>query len=335
MKRILITGASGFIGSFLVEEALSRGMETWAAVRPSSKRKYLQDERIHFIEPDYHYPDRLRTQLAAVKAASGKFDYVVHCAGTTKCADDRQFDKVNFGQTKLLADTLRELDMVPRQFVFISTLSVFGPVHEQDGAPIADSDTPAPNTAYGRSKLKAERYLQSLADFPYLIFRPTGVYGPRETDYFLMAKSIRSHIDFAAGFRRQNLTFVYVKDVVQAVFRGIEKGVTHKAYFLSDGETHTSRAFSRLIQKELGVRFVLPLTCPLWVLWLVSQATGFVAALQKKASTLNPDKYKIMKQRNWRCDIGPAMNELGYRPEYNLERGVRETIAWYKEQHWL
>lgn len=88
-----------------------------------------------------------------------------------------------------------------------------------------------PNTAYGLSKLKAERYLQGMSDFPYVIYRPTGVYGPREKDYFLMAKSIRRHTDFSVGFRRQDLTFVYVKDIVQAVFLGIEKQISRRTYF--------------------------------------------------------------------------------------------------------
>ena len=228
---ILITGASGFIGSFLVEEALRRGFDTWAGIRASSSRAYLQDPRIRFAELDFAHPDALRRQLARY----GRFDYIVHCAGVTKCIDPADFDRVNHMQTCDFVDALRELELVPRQFIFISTLSVFGPVHEQDYRPILDTDTPQPNTAYGRSKLKTEQYLQSLPDFPYVIFRPTGVYGPRERDYYVMAQSIARHVDVAAGFRRQDLTFVYVADVVQAVFLAIGRGVCRRAYFLSDG----------------------------------------------------------------------------------------------------
>ena len=212
---ILITGASGFIGSFLVEEALRRGFDTWAGIRASSSRAYLQDPRIRFAELDFAHPDALRRQLARY----GRFDYIVHCAGVTKCIDPADFDRVNHMQTCDFVDALRELELVPRQFIFISTLSVFGPVHEQDYRPILDTDTPQPNTAYGRSKLKTEQYLQSLPDFPYVIFRPTGVYGPRERDYYVMAQSIARHVDVAAGFRRQDLTFVYVADVVQVPAR--------------------------------------------------------------------------------------------------------------------
>lgn len=314
---------------------MKRGFDVWAGVRSSSSREYLRDRRIHFLELDFAHPDELRARLSGHKEAHGKFDYIVHCAGVTKCVDKNEFERVNYLQTRCFADTLRELGMVPGQFIFISTLSVFGPVRERTYDPIMESDTPSPNTAYGLSKLKTELYLQSIPEFPYVIFRPTGVYGPREKDYYLMAKSIRQHTDFSVGFRRQDLTFVYVKDIVQAVFLGIEKQVSRRAYFLSDGKVYSSRAFSDLIRKELGNPFVIRLRCPLIVLKVVSLLAEFWAKRQNKTSTLNSDKYRIMKQRNWQCDITPAVRELGFSPGYDLERGVKETIAWYKDKGWL
>ena len=335
MASILITGASGFIGSFLVEEAVSRGMQTWAGMRASSSRKYLKDNRINFLELNFASTEQLEQALTKHRDEHGAFDYVVHCAGATKCLDKADFDRVNYEQTCRFVDTLRALQMQPRQFIFISTLSVYGPVHEDTYKPICEQDTPCPNTAYGISKLKAERYLQSLPDLPYVFFRPTGVYGPRERDYFLMAKSIKQHVDTQAGFKRQDLTFVYVKDVVQAVFLAIEKGVTRRAYFLSDGNIYLSRTFSDLLKRELGNPFVLRFTCPLWALKLISVLSETVCGWFGRTSTLNSDKYCIMKQRNWQCDITPAIDELGYHPQYDLERGVVETVAWYKKEGWL
>lgn len=335
MASILVTGASGFIGSFIVQEALKRKFAVWAGVRPSSSRKYLSERKIHFLELDFAHPNELRAQLSGHRGTYSKFDYIVHCAGVTKCADKNDFDRVNYLQTKYFVDTLQELNMVPRQFIYISTLSVFGPIREKDYTPIQENDTPAPDTAYGFSKLKAELYIQSQPGFPYVIFRPTGVYGPRETDYFLMVKSISQHLDFSVGYRRQDLTFVYVKDMVRAIFLGIEKEVSRRTYFLADGKVYKSRAFSDYIQKELGNPFVLHLKCPLIILNVLSLLAEFVAARLRKSSTLNSDKYKIMKQRNWQCDITPTVTELGYTPEYDLERGVEETIAWYKNEGWL
>ena len=335
MASILITGASGFIGSFIVEEALKRKFAVWAGIRSSSSKKYLRERKIHFLELDFAHPNELRAQLSGHKGTYNKFDYIVHCAGLTKCRDKKEFDLVNYLQTKYFVDTLRELNMVPKQFIYISTLSVFGPVHEKDYAPIKETDICAPNTAYGLSKLKAELYIQSIPGFPYVFYRPTGVYGPREMDYFLMAKSIRNHMDFSVGFKRQDLTFVYVKDIVQAIFLGIEKQISRRAYFLSDGKVYKISAFYDLIRKELGNPYVIRLRCPLIVLKVVSLLAEFVATRSGKSSTLNSDKYKIMKQRNWQCDITPVMKELGYVPEYDLEKGVKETIAWYKNEGWL
>jgi len=330
-----VTGASGFIGSFLVEGGLERGMQTWAGIRKTSSRKYLQDKRIRFAELNFGDKQKLKEQLAAHKQEHDGWDYIVHCAGVTKCLHKEDFDKGNFQATVNFVEALKELDMVPECFMYISSLSIFGPIHEEDYAPISERDEAQPNTAYGVSKLKSEKYLQSLTDFPYVIYRPTGVYGPRERDYFLMAQSVKQHVDFAAGFKRQDITFIYVKDLVQAVYLGAKPEALHRAYFVSDGEVYASSTFSDLIKKELGNPWLLRIKCPLCLLKLISIVAETVAGWMGKTSTLNRDKYNIMKQRNWRCDISPIVKELGFCPEYLLERGVQETIAWYKEEKWL
>ena len=330
--KILVTGASGFIGSFIVEEALRRDMEVWAAVRGSSSRQYLQDRRIHFIELNLDSQQQLEEQLRA-----HSFDYVVHAAGVTKCLDTADFFRINTEGTKHLVNAIRSLSMPIRRFVYVSSLSVFGAIREQQPyQDIQETDTPRPNTAYGRSKLEAEQWLDSLgSDFPYVVLRPTGVYGPRERDYFLMAKSIKQHSDFAVGYRRQDITFVYVMDVVQAVFLACEHGETGRKYFLSDGQVYQSATFSRLIRRELGSPWCLRITAPIWVLRIVTWVGDKIAHLTGHITALNNDKYHILRQRNWRCDITPARSELGYEPHYTLEEGVPLTIAWYRENGWL
>jgi UDP-glucose 4-epimerase len=335
MESILITGASGFLGSFIVEEALKRNYNVWAGMRATSNRRNLKQRKIHFFELDFAHPSELRAQLSGYKGTHSRFDYIVHCAGVTKSIRDKEFDYVNYLQTRYFVETLRELNMVPKQFIYISTLSVYGPIHERDGKQLSTRDLPQPNTLYGISKLKTELYLQSVPVFPYVIIRPTGIYGPREKDYFLMAKSIARHVDFAAGFRKQELTFVYVKDVARVPFLCIKAGVRQRSYLISDGEVHSSRDYSNLLRRELGNPWVIRFTCPIFLLKAISLVAGTLGKWRGKPTTLNPDKCKIMKQRNWRCDITPAVNELGYYPEYNLERGVHETVNWYKENEWL
>lgn len=332
---LLITGASGFIGSFIVEEGLRQGYDVWAAVRRSSSRAYLQDERIHFIELDLSADDTLRRQLEDHVREHGAWQYVVHAAGVTKCRHVEDFERVNTDGTVRLARLLIETKALAGRLVFISSLSICGALHEKDYAPLTEDDVPQPNTAYGRSKYAAELALKEMTDLDYVVLRPTGVYGPRERDYYLMAQSIAKHVDFAVGYRRQVITFIYVRDLVAAVFAALTRGQRGFAYFLSDGSEYSSRTFSLLLQKAMGVRHVLHITAPLWFLRLLCAVCGTWAGWRGKTTTLNADKYNIMKQRNWRCDISPARRDLGYEPHYSLEQGVSEAVAWYKKEKWL
>lgn len=337
MAKILITGASGFIGSFMVSRALHEGYEVWAAVRQNSSRRYLQDQQIHFIELNLGNEQLLKEQITAFHTEHGAWDFVIHAAGATKCRHKADFYRTNTEGTVHLAQTLRDTGALSPQgrFVFISSLSIYGAIHDHDYVPISEKDTPAPNTAYGHSKLRAEQALQHIPGLNFIILRPTGVYGPREKDYFLMAQSIRKHLDFAVGYRPQVLTFIYVEDLVEAAFLALEHGVCGKAYLLSDGFKYTSRSFSDLLQAELKVKHVLHIVAPLWFLRLISILAEGMAQLTGTISTLNSDKYNIMSQRNWQCDITPARKELGFNPQWPLERGVRAAIAWYRKAGWL
>lgn len=322
-EHILITGASGFIGSFLVEEALNRGMEVWAAVRKGSSMRYLRDERIHKVELDLSSVSQMQEALSALR-----IDYVVHAAGATKALRLEDFYKVNTQGTQNLVRALETSNPSLQRLIFISSLSVMGAVREQQPyTEIQDTDTPRPNTAYGKSKLAAEEWLKKECHLPFTILRPTGVYGPREKDYMLMADSIRKGLDTAVGYKRQDLTFVFVKDVVQAVFKSMKSPNTiGSAYFLSDGEVYSSRDFSDLIIGEMGKKHVLRITFPLWVLRLVCAVSDAWMHVSGKLSTLNNDHYNILKQRNWRCDITPAQRDFGYAPEWKLPEGVREML---------
>ena len=338
--KILITGASGFIGSFIVEEALRQGLETWAAVRKSSSKAFLQDERIHFIELNLSSEEALKEQLQG-----HAFDYVVHAAGVTKCLHKEDFRRINTEGTMNLVRAIMELKMPLKRFVYISSLSIMGAIREQQPyTEIQENDTAQPNTAYGKSKLEAEEWLSRLNKelgarneelLPYVILRPTGVYGPRERDYFMMFKSIKAHTDFAVGYQQQDITFVYVTDVVQAVFLALEKGKTGRRYFLSDGAVYQSSTFSNLIRKELDNPWWIRITAPIWLLRIITFCGEYFGRMTGKVTALNNDKYNIMRQRNWRCDITPAKEELGYEPKVQLEEGVKRSVKWYQENGWL
>lgn len=335
MKKILITGASGFIGSAIVNKALDLGMEVWAAVRHSSSKQYLQDKRINFIELDLSSAQQMTQALSKLR-----FDYVVHAAGLTKALRQADFFSVNTEGTKHLVEALKNSNQELQRFVYMSSLSVFGAIKEQmPYQPIKETDTPRPNTAYGKSKWEAEKFLDGLEeacyDLPYVILRPTGVYGPREHDYYMMAKSIKEHVDFAAGWKRQDITFVYVDDVVQAVFLALDHGKKGRKYFLSDGNVYQSSTFSNLIHQELGCPWWIRVKAPIALLHVICKVCDAWGHLTGRLTALNNDKYNILRQRNWRCDIRPAVDELGFKPQWDLARGVRETIKWYKANGWL
>jgi nucleoside-diphosphate-sugar epimerase len=315
--KILITGASGFIGSFLVEEALNRNLEVWAGIRRSSSKEYLQDPRISFIDLNYSDKEKLKHQISEHVSQYGKWDYIIHNAGITKSLDIRDFEKVNYLFTRRFIEALQESNAVPAKFILMSSLSAY----------------PNPESVYGQSKLKAEHFLESQVNFPYIILRPTGVYGPRDKDYLMMLKTVDAGWDVTAGFKPQKLTFIYVKDLVKAVFLALESPLSNKAYFVSDGNVYTCETYTQIVKTALGKKFTVKIRVPLFVLKTISVLAEGIAHLTKKPSTLNRDKYKIMKQRDWTCDIMPLRQELGFEADYDLERGIAECVEWYRGKY--
>ena len=334
-RNVLSTGAGGFRGSVIVERALEEEFNTWAGIRKTTSREFLTDERINFIDLPFYDKEKLQSAITQHIEKYGKWDIIIHNLGITKTNDINDFEKINYGFCRNFIEALIETDSVPEQFFVMSSLSSFGPGDEKNMTPITLCDEQTPNTAYGRSKLKTEQYLRSLDNFPYIILCPTGVYGPREKDYLLMFKTIKSGFDFSVGYKKQQITFIYVKDLVETIFRAIKLGKTRCRYIISEDRAYTSTEFRKLIQKELNKKVVLPVRVPLCFLKSVSYISEKISGITGKASTLNRDKYNIMKQRNWICDISAIKEDLDFIPKYSLEDGVKETTQWYKEKGWL
>ena len=332
MKKILITGASGFIGSSLVDEGLKRGYEMVAGIRSSSSRKYLSDERIKFIELDFTDEKKLEQQLSDFIKKHGKFDYVIHNAGITKAKKIQDYFTVNFQYTKNLADAFVKSNNVPGKFVYMSSLAAYGPGETQE--PIRHSDTPKPVTSYGKSKLESENYLRSLSGFPYIIIRPTAVYGPRDKDIFILIKMLNRNFEAYIGFGRQVLSFVHVKDLVRAIYLTIESPHKQKEYFVSDGSIYDSKMFNSTAKKYLKKK-TIAITIPTSVVKPIAFTVEKFAALFGAIATINRERLKEFEARNWSVDISPLQSDTGFKADYNLENGLKETIEWYKTNGWL
>lgn len=329
-KRVLVVGAGGFIGGFIAQEALNRGYETWVAVRETTSRRWLGDERLNFVVLDYDDEQSMAQSLSEALPEGQRWDYIVYNLGATKCVNFADFNRINYLYLRSFTEALRKTEKMPQRLLFMSSLSALGPGDEKNYEPLTNRTIPNPNTRYGVSKIKAETYLETCSDVPWTIFRPTGVYGPHEKDYLMMIKSIDSHWDFGVGFRRQMLTFIYVEDLVNAIFDAIDKPATlKKKYIISEPKAYTQKQFRNIVSKELGGKWVIPMKLPMWIVYAASVVAERIGTLKGKPSTLNRDKFRIMRQRNWNCDVTDAIRDFGFNPQYPLERGVHETVKAY------
>lgn len=329
MQRILITGASGFIGTHLVHVAQSLGYEVWVAIRPESNRRKLESQGVRLVEVDYsdehHLTEMLRAALPPTLGQEPMWHYVIHNAGITKTARTEEFQEVNAEQTRRLLAALSALPTPPLRFVLMSSMSSYG---DSNGptAPLRAEDEQHPHTLYGRSKCLAEHYTEQ-SGLPYTLLLPTGVYGPGDADYLMSIQGIARGINAMAGCKAQYLTFVYGEDVARAaLFVLAQPEAEGKRYIVADGATYTDLEFGRMVQRLIGRKHVLHIRIPLPLVRLVCAFGSMRARLTGKVTPLNRDKYPLLAQRNWRCDPSPLF-ALGFTPTRRLEEGLRETIA--------
>lgn len=326
----MITGASGFVGGFLVEEALKRGLDVYAAIRKTSSKEYLKDERIKFVYLDFEDVDALAGSFTELN-----FDYFIHNAGVTKTPSKEVYFKVNAEYLNNIIKAIVQSKIPLKKLTFISSLAAYGPAEYTESGIVTEEGTPHPVTNYGRSKLKGEEYLKAQTEIPYTIIRPTAVYGPREKDLFTVYQLINRGLDLSIGLTDQYLTFIYVKDLVRVI---LDSTLAHKknvAYFATDLAVHTSTSYNNAIKKALGNKLALKIKLPITVVKVLGFASEKIGGLFGSYPALNVEKVNELEANSWICDTTPLVNDLNYAPEYSLERGLDESIAWYKENNWL
>ncbi|WP_153797986.1 NAD-dependent epimerase/dehydratase family protein [Foetidibacter luteolus] len=326
-QKILITGASGFVGFHLVNEALARRLDVYAAVRKSSDIKHLQHLPITYTYPDFGNIASLQKELE-----EKQYDYIIHAAGTTKAKSEADYTAINADYTYNLFKAAECCSPFIKKIVFLSSLASIGPLQQPDSL-ITESTPPRPVTAYGRSKLLAEQQVAQL-NIPLNVLRPTAVYGPRDKDIFILFKALSRGLEPYIGRVQQQLSFIYVKDLAVLALNAIFAPAVHQTYNVTDGNSYSRYDLANLT-KPLLYKKTLRFHLPLGVVRVLALALEKTYVLLNKTPALNREKLSELTAVNWCCNIEKAQNELGFTPAYNLEKGLAETMSWYKQEKWL
>ena len=325
-ERVLITGASGFVGFHLIEAALKNNLEVFAAVRKSSKVDHLSALKIQYAYTNFTSVEALTKEIQ-----ENQYDYIIHAAGVTKANSKAEYDAINTDYTVNLAKAAVAAGRI-KKFVFVSSLAAVGPLATVDGL-LSETSVQMPVTAYGHSKKRAEEELKKFTSLNYVILRPTAVYGPRDKDILIVLKQFANKFEPYIGKIDQYLSFIYVKDLAQACILALTKG-KQSAYLLSDGKRYDRYQLANITKRLLGVK-TFKIHLPVSVIKIVAGIAEGVSKFTKKPSALNVEKLNELTAANWICSIEKAQQELDFKPQYDLSSGLEETLNWYKENKWL
>jgi nucleoside-diphosphate-sugar epimerase len=326
-SRALVTGASGFVGSHLVDQLLERGASVRCLVRQSSKLRYLDHNE---IELAYGALDNSTNWDEALDG----IDTVYHVAGTTFARRAEDYFATNHkGTEAILAEAVKRRDQIKR-FVYVSSLAAVGP--GLDDKPVNENTPPAPITPYGRSKLAAEEAVNAARDLlPVTIVRPPAVYGPRDYGIFEFFKAVKGGFFPMIGRRDKRVSLVHVRDLVEGItLAGESEASIGRTYFISSDDDYSMRAVADLMAALMHKR-AREIAIPKFVAYGVAYIAETAANLLGKPPVINRDKVTDLSQTSWSCSIERAKSELGYEPRVPLEEGLRETLAWYKREGWL
>jgi len=320
--RALLTGPTGFIGSHLAEELLNKGYKVTCLVRKASSLKWIEGLDVTLSYGDCLDPDSLDAALAGA-------DLVFHLAGVTRAPSEADFLEVNArGTENLIEAASRRLPRIKR-FVYVSSLAAVGP--SRNGKPVNEDTEPRPVSAYGKSKLEAERAVMKHAgSVPVTIIRPPAVYGPRDRDFYLLYRMLNMGVFPYWGESQYSL--IYVEDLVKGIVRAAEsKEADGKIFFLSEDSPHSNLEIAKAIAESLGCRPVR--------LRLPRSAVTVIAGLGKlfgaDNSIINVDKARELRHPRWVCDPARAQNELGFSSNVPMDKGFTWTANWYRIHQWL
>jgi nucleoside-diphosphate-sugar epimerase len=324
-NKVLITGSNGFVGSFIVEEAIKQGYNVFAGVRKNSNLQYLKDPRINFFYYDFNKEKQLSEQLR-----SHNFEYIILNAGLTNALKKEDYFKVNAAYVRKFCKILLEENIIPRKLVLVSSLASYGPAEKQFKQILDNDSVPHPTTWYGESKLQAEQFVQSFNMIPSLIFRPTAVYGPRDKDFLELYKTIKAGFEIKIGFGKQDQSFVYVKDLVRLIVSSLKSEHANKAYFVSDGNLYDSSVINTIV-RELLDKKTIKLNIPVPVVKALAFISEMIGKMRSTTPLLNTNKMKEYFVQSFAVDNSAIEKDFNFKAEYDLRKGLEETINWCKE----
>ncbi len=326
--KVLLTGASGFVGSHILDVLRNRNIDTAVLLRSTSNPRFL---RAHLPTLEVRTgsigdPESLRRALRGIT-------HVIHGAGLTKALRRSDFYQGNqFGSRNVAEAVSQHRDSIQR-LVHISSLAVGGPA--LPAKPAREDDSPQPISDYGQSKLGGEEAVKSICQVPYVIVRPPAVYGPRDDGFLSLFQAVKAHVipHFLGGIAA--LSMVYVKDLADAVLSCLtHPAATGRTYYVASPTVLPGDEFAREIARQLKTWTVtLPLPVPL--LWPVCLAQEAISQLTRQAHVLGLQKYPELRAPGWVCDPTRLREELGVVAATPFADGIAETLAWYRQEGWL
>lgn len=326
---VVVTGATGFLGSHVADLLLARGRAVRASVRPTSDRRWL-DPRVEVREavlaPAPGLPDD--ADAGTLDALLDGASAVVHCAGLVRAPDEAGYRRANVLATRRLLDAAARAGTV-RAFVLISSLAASGP--STPGRPRRESDTCAPVTAYGLSKLAAERLLDDARPFRTAILRPPALYGPRDRAFLPLLRAARRGWTVRLG-RIAAVSLVDGRDAAAAAAHLLDDARATGPWFVDDGRAYTNADLAAALGRVCGRR-VRSFLLPLWLLRTLAALIGGGRAA--RLPVLSTDRLIDAAQTGWVCDGARLRDELGFAGARGLEQGLRETLASYLAEGWL
>jgi dihydroflavonol-4-reductase len=327
MMNVLITGATGFIGSHLAEELHTKGHRIRCLVRKSSKLVWINHLPVEYVYGDLSDADFLRSAVNGM-------DYIYHLAGLTKAKTKKEYFDGNHIATRNLLEAVLAVKPPLKRFVYMSSQTAVGPSTEE--TPV-DEQTPChPITTYGLSKLEAEHEcLRHVNTIPITIVRPPAVYGPRDKDVFEFFKAMNKGMQPMIGFNTKLVNLIHVTDLVKGtVLAGEHPSGIGQTYFISSERYYNWKEVGD-VTAQIMKKSVLRLRIPEFAVYTIAAIAECFTLFSKKPALLNIEKARDIVQDAWICSIGKAKKELGYREEITLERGISETVNWYRNQGWL